>query len=203
MKAATTFYEKRKLYEQHRLAQRNRVPVAPAATPAQKTASSAPAKAAKPAPAAAAKPAPAAAAKPAPAAASKTPVRAPATAVKPAPARPAPRPRAGVPARTASYQIHPISRRVNWPQLLRRDCFAQPRAEIERLVAEQTVHNSGLGSQNCEDIRRAVEQMKSLLKGQIKSTRPEEYLNARRFLDSVAHEARFVAAPGLQSVARW
>jgi hypothetical protein len=107
----------------------------------------------------------------------------------------------GRPARLASCPIRPISRRVVWPQLLCRECFDQQRAEIDRLASERTVDNSGVGSRNCEEIQQAVEQMKALLKAQIKSVRPEEYLNAKKFLENVASEARLIVDPTVGAVA--
>jgi hypothetical protein len=105
------------------------------------------------------------------------------------------------PARLTAAQITPVSSRINWPHRLRSDCFDQNRAEVERLWAERTVQNSGIGSQNHTEIECLVAQMKKHLKQRIHSMSPMDYLAAKKFLNGLALESRFVAGAELEAVA--
>ena len=69
-------------------------------------------------------------------------------------------------------------------------------------MADRSPDDSGVGSQNCAQIQRAVAQLKDLLKGRIEATNPMDYVAAKKFLDRLAYEARFVATPPIEAVAR-
>jgi hypothetical protein len=105
------------------------------------------------------------------------------------------------PVRLTAAEIYRSSSEVSWPPLLERECFDQKRAELERLMAERTPADSGIGSQNCAQVQQAVGQMKDLLKDRIDETNPMDYVATKKFLDSLAYEARFVATPPIESVA--
>jgi hypothetical protein len=107
----------------------------------------------------------------------------------------------GAPVRLATHELSQASARVNWPAPLCSDCFAGRRAELERLMVERTMEESGLGTRNCEQIQTAVAQMKSALKARVRTLSAMDYLAAKSFLERLAHEARFVAGPDLQAVA--
>jgi hypothetical protein len=109
--------------------------------------------------------------------------------------------RAAAPARSASASIVRVSARVKWPHLLTAECFAAKRSQVEGLLAQRTAQNSGAGTRNCEQIQLAVAQMKSALRARIRQTTPMEYLAAKRFLDNLAFEARFVVGPTMEQVA--
>jgi hypothetical protein len=91
------------------------------------------------------------------------------------------------------------SSQLVWPEILYREYYVQHRVEIDRLIAERAVTGANAG--NRDAIQQAVAQMKSRLKEQIKATSPMEYLSAKRFLDQLVFEARFVASPSTGLVA--
>jgi hypothetical protein len=107
----------------------------------------------------------------------------------------------GAPARLTSHQLKPASSQINWPHLLMTEHLDQNRAEVERLMGERTGRNSGTGTRNCDQIQQAVQDMKAALKERVQGASPMEYLAAKKFLDSLAFEARFVVQPKLDAVA--
>ena len=68
--------------------------------------------------------------------------------------------------------------------------YRAEREAIDRLIAERTVNNSGLGSANGQAIKAAARQMKAKLKGQIRTISPSEYVQAKNFLSSLEYEAQ-------------
>ncbi len=92
---------------------------------------------------------------------------------------------------------------IRWPNILMEDTFANDRETIEAAIAEQTVENSGLGSESFRTITNTVEIMRAKLKNQIREMSPAEYLAATKFLESMGYEARFEVQPfGLASNAK-
>jgi hypothetical protein len=101
----------------------------------------------------------------------------------------------GVPARPAQHQFDRPTGIILWPETLAGDEFAAQRAQLEKLFGERVAGNFGVGSALYQGVSRATTEMKSTLKEQIRQLDPAEYLAARKFLDSLAYEARF-APPG-------
>jgi hypothetical protein len=109
--------------------------------------------------------------------------------------------RKNAPARLTAAEITPVSSRIRWPQLLCGERFAQTRTEIDRLFAERTPDNGGLGSRACDAIEKAVAQMKTLLAQQVRAVNPMEYLAAKKFLEGLILEARSPGKPNPELVA--
>lgn len=83
--------------------------------------------------------------------------------------------------------------KIAWPAALATADFAESRERIDALFAERTSANSGLGSENCNEIREVSDEMHRQLAKRINEMRPDEYVAARKLLDSVRYEARFAA----------
>ena len=94
------------------------------------------------------------------------------------------------PDRLTASQYEPVLGKLSWPALLDDDAFRLEREAVDRLIAERTVENSGLGSTNGRAIQAQAVQMKSKLKGQIRTVSPSEYVQAKKFLTSLEYEAQ-------------
>lgn len=87
---------------------------------------------------------------------------------------------------------------VHWPEVLTWECFKPYREALDVTFAGRGP-SDGLGSAAARDIDRFSHEMKCHLKSLVRELNPSEYVAARRFLDSLAYEARF--APGIEGLA--
>jgi hypothetical protein len=76
-----------------------------------------------------------------------------------------------------------------WPAAFEHPAFAASRQRVTALFAERTPDNSGPGSQSYLRIVNTTAEMKSLLSDLIREMPPMAYVEARGFLDRLAHEA--------------
>ena len=92
------------------------------------------------------------------------------------------------PARLASSQLDPSTGRIQWPTALTAAAFEGQRKSLDALfeLRAQTSTNPDLASQ----VDKAVREMKDSLRKQIRDIATQDYLEARRFLDSLAIEAQ-------------
>lgn len=83
------------------------------------------------------------------------------------------------------------SQNDSWPTIFNTDVFKTHRIKLKQLFEEQTSEDSGIGSQNYNQINLEISRMKTTLKDYIKTMTPAEYLVAKRFLDKLAYQASF------------
>ena len=105
---------------------------------------------------------------------------------------------ARAPSRLDQQELDMVSGVIFWPSALQSDEFAEARQELQRVFRDR----ARLGGLSVEDRQQAVElsqQTRQTLKAQIKELHPNDYLAARKFIDSVAYEVRFT--PQIDGVA--
>ncbi len=92
------------------------------------------------------------------------------------------------PARLASSQLDPSTGRIQWPTALTAAAFEGQRKSLDALfeLRAHTSTNPDLASQ----VGKAVSEMKDSLRKQIRDIATQDYLEARRFLDSLAVEGQ-------------
>ena len=95
------------------------------------------------------------------------------------------------PARPSGYQLDPVRGKIIWPEVFKRDDFLEARTLMSSLFENRNVTNSGLGSQNCREIRSVAQQMREQLRSVVREMPPAEYMAARKFIDGLAFEAKF------------
>ena len=100
---------------------------------------------------------------------------------------------AAAPKRLLSSQLDPITGYLAWPRLLLANQFADARRDIDRLYAERANSKGAIGTDNYFAILNRVEQMKEQLHKMIKAVPTNDYIDAQKFLESLAYEARFAA----------
>lgn len=98
---------------------------------------------------------------------------------------------ARLPKRLRHDQFNVVTGEIYWPDVLLHKDLAAERAELNKLFAERTHDNSGVGSENYHDVQMAVHAMQRKLHDDIKLMEPTEYLAAITYIDSLAFEARF------------
>jgi hypothetical protein len=95
---------------------------------------------------------------------------------------------AGKPKPLSNHDLDAVTGEIRWPILLNSQDFAAQRAELEKLFANRAYH----GVMNAEDYLTAVrlgDEMSAGLKSRIQDVPPQQYMVARRFLESLTYEA--------------
>jgi hypothetical protein len=98
-----------------------------------------------------------------------------------------------LPQRLSVLQFDPATGAIRWQGWLENDEYASGRAELSRLFAERQNGDSGAGTPSCREIKRTVEVLKRQLAHDAKRISIDEFAPSKKFLDSLAYEARFAS----------
>lgn len=93
------------------------------------------------------------------------------------------------PDRLSPNQVDPLTGQINWPLLLRQQSFAPQLQELE-----QAYKSRAEGSMTYDDIRTVtatVDELLAELQEDVKEYPPNDYIQAKNFLRSIAREVRF------------
>jgi len=107
--------------------------------------------------------------------------------------------KAMAPSRATDYEVEPVFGTVYWPSTLRSDEFALLRMKVEELFKNRDVATAGVGTVNYQEVVEATDALQEGLKGKIDELPPKEYIQAKKFLKTLAYEAQF--APQIRGVA--
>ena len=97
------------------------------------------------------------------------------------------------PGRLTPSQYDRTNRVIHWPSLLRQKQFSDMRYQLDQLFDQRKPGNSGLKSENYEQIKRQCEAMLGMLAGMIDQLNTEEFVGACGFVKALEDEARFPA----------
>jgi len=94
----------------------------------------------------------------------------------------------GVPKMLSPDALDPVSGHITWPEVLLADEYGDSRKELDQLfeLRAKTTHTAGTG----ERIRAATAKLSEMLRKNIQNIPANEYIAARKFLDSLAWSAR-------------
>lgn len=106
------------------------------------------------------------------------------------------------PVRLTKREYNSDTGRVQWPSVLMAPVFDSYRLQMEDLFARRSASEFGVNSDFYRIVKRDSTAMQNLLKAYLKSEEKffsdQEYIAAKNFLDSLAHEARL--APDLDGL---
>lgn len=88
------------------------------------------------------------------------------------------------PNRLSVSQLDPLTGTITWPAPLRREAYAENRQQLETLFKERA---SGVDD-NYDAIRTATATFLDKLKADVNTFQPNEYIQGRRFLESLSFE---------------
>jgi hypothetical protein len=100
---------------------------------------------------------------------------------------------AAAPKRMTSSQLDPITGYLAWPRLLLTPPFAELRRDLDSLAAQRATAKGAIGNETYFQVLDKVEQMQELLRSFIKKVPTNDYIDATKFLESLAYEVRFAA----------
>ena len=94
------------------------------------------------------------------------------------------------PKRLGPTQIDPVTGAIAWPIVLTDEPYAKQREELEALYAQRANSSGAIGLKSYQSIRDTCSTLKADLKRHIRDYDPGAYLDARKFVDSLAYEGR-------------
>jgi len=100
---------------------------------------------------------------------------------------------ASVPKRPVQFELASAPGRIYWPDVLLDEEFSDGRIQLESLFVQRKAGPGAPGSSISGEVQTVAAQMRGQLQSKIRQMSPEQYLAARRFLESLAYEARFPA----------
>ena len=98
-----------------------------------------------------------------------------------------------VPQRPANYQIDPLKGEIFWPEVFQEEEFYVLRTQVDCLFAQRKAAPGTRGGEVFGQVQNVAAQMREELRSRVRQMDPTEYLAARKFIDSLAFEARFPA----------
>jgi len=97
--------------------------------------------------------------------------------------------KSNLPPRLGPSQLDPLTGKINWPVTLLGKEYAEQRNILEELFVIRA-HTSA-NSEIAQRVHTVSRQMQDVLKGNIRDILPEQYIAARKFLESLGREAQF------------
>ena len=95
---------------------------------------------------------------------------------------------AGKPSRLSHGELDPVTGAISWPILLRSKALALNRAEVEKAFSRRAA-SSVIGAEEYLKIRQNTNEMLAELKKKVHQLPTNQYVIAKRFLQSLAYEA--------------
>ena len=95
--------------------------------------------------------------------------------------------KARAPSKLSVSDFDPFSGQISWPPLLRDDTFAADRQALENLFGQRASAGQLSASQRAE-VRQAAQDMQQTLKSNINLYSPQDYVQAKQFIESLSYE---------------
>ncbi len=96
---------------------------------------------------------------------------------------------AAIPDRMAPSQLDPVTGEINWPMILQEDQYADYRNQIEAMFAHRAETQGHVGPDEYQKLGRVCDALASALKDNIRDYRPNDYVAAKNFVESLSFEA--------------
>ncbi|OHB72646.1 MAG: hypothetical protein A2V70_17300 [Planctomycetes bacterium RBG_13_63_9] len=97
------------------------------------------------------------------------------------------------PDRLSPSELSATTGAVSWPVLLQSDEFAELRAELESVFSTRAA-NGEIGADELAVVSQTTSAMLNQLRKTVRDVNPMDYVMARRFIESLAYEARSPAS---------
>lgn len=95
---------------------------------------------------------------------------------------------ARIPDRLSPSELDPLTGQLGWPTILRDDQYAQYRTALETLYGQRSAAGGHLNTTQRAEVKRQTAYMKDALKKNINSYSPNEYLQAKQFIQGLDYE---------------
>jgi hypothetical protein len=95
------------------------------------------------------------------------------------------------PARLTASQLDPVSGEIGWPMPLRDARYEVNRKKIEQMFASREANAGSVETISYRQLHDAIEILRAQLVKNIAEYAPQNYVEARKFLDSLEYEAGY------------
>jgi hypothetical protein len=96
--------------------------------------------------------------------------------------------KSGVPQKLGSQALDPVTGKITWPDVLQDDAYTAQRMSLDEMFELRAKTSHGTGSR--DKTRAAIDELSSKLRGNIQNIPANDYMAARKFLDSLEYAAR-------------
>jgi hypothetical protein len=97
------------------------------------------------------------------------------------------------PKRISNKQIDPITGSIHWPTILNDPEYSDDRNLLNAVFAQRERKHGSLTQEEYSEIQKTTGTILTNLKKNVKKYAPDDYLAAKKFTESLAYEARFLA----------
>jgi hypothetical protein len=94
----------------------------------------------------------------------------------------------GIPKRLSPMELDQVSGRISWPVLLRSETNQSVLSELERIFVNRAARG-GLTAQEFLEANNLAQVLHTNLRSQITALPPQQFMQAFRFVESLAYEA--------------
>ncbi len=95
---------------------------------------------------------------------------------------------ARMPDRLSVSELDPLTGQINWPMTLRDDPYSQQRETLNAMYQQRAAAGGYLNAEQRAEVKKVTESMKAELKANISSYSPNEYLQAKKFIEGLDYE---------------
>jgi hypothetical protein len=85
-------------------------------------------------------------------------------------------------------KLDPITGKLDWPKILLRDKYAKYRQTLDRLFAQRAAAPGGLSGDAYQEAVNTCMALQDLLKQDLPEYQPNDWVQAKNFIDSLAYE---------------
>lgn len=101
------------------------------------------------------------------------------------------------PKRISAHELNPVTGEIHWPAALLGQEFAECREAMDDIFANRGPVDFGARSETHADACLVAEQMTNILRSQIDDMDNGQWIAAKKFIASLAHETRFAPIGGV------
>jgi hypothetical protein len=101
--------------------------------------------------------------------------------------------KSGVPKRLSPSELDPLTGQIAWPALFKDPTYQADRKKLEMLVA-QRAQRGQLGVEQRKELQQTADSLHGAMKKNINNYAPQDYVQAKKFLDQLTYELRLPPA---------
>ncbi|HVU90151.1 MAG TPA: hypothetical protein VHD36_22660 [Pirellulales bacterium] len=98
------------------------------------------------------------------------------------------------PKRLDAEQLDPTTGRIHWPIILQDPKYIDVCDELENLFKSRATISGFIGAESYRDINKACDRLMGLLKSNLDEYSPNDFEQAKHFVDSLRYESKFPAS---------
>lgn len=95
---------------------------------------------------------------------------------------------AGKPQQLKPEQLNPSDGQINFPRALRKESFATDRQQLEQISSRRAAAGNKISDDDFYKAQDLIKDMEKDLKAQVSDIEPQEYIDSKQFLQSLAFE---------------